>query len=168
MNRLVLAVSACLCNEPCRYNATPAPVPEMLARALASWKEKGRLLLFCPEVAGGLDTPRSPCEIIGKNGGDGVLAGSATLRNGNGDDLTAPFLAGARLFRETLRSHGIHGVLLKENSPSCGVHRIYDGNFSGTRIPGQGVAAALLAKEGFRLWSEEKTGDLFSFMETTV
>ena len=46
-------------------------------------------------------------------------------------------------------------ALLKERSPSCGSHFVYDGTFTGTVVPGQGMTAALLAGRGVELFSEE-------------
>ena len=37
---------------------------------------------------------------------------------------------------------------LQSRSPSCGVKEIYDGSFTGRKIPGQGVFAALLQEAG--------------------
>ena len=48
-----------------------------------------------------------------------------------------------------------HVAILKESSPSCGVHRIYDGHFSGTKVKGSGVTTALLQKHGFTVYSEK-------------
>ena len=42
-------------------------------------------------------------------------------------------------------------AILQSRSPSCGVKEIYDGTFSGTKIPGQGVFAKMLMDEGIRV-----------------
>lgn len=103
-------------------------------------KKQGRLIVLCPEVSGGLPTPRPPAEIQA----DGKVA---TI---TGDDATAAFQTGAQTAVELCRQHGIKLALLKENSPSCGSNFVYDGQFSGTKISGQGLAAAALTDNGIR------------------
>ncbi|CNG73811.1 Uncharacterized conserved protein [Mycobacterium tuberculosis] len=97
--------------------------------------------------------PRPPAEIVGGDGGD-VLDGTARIRTGAGEDVTDAFLRGARLALETARRGGARTALLKEGSPSCGTHRIYDGTFTGTRTPGTGVTAALLERAGITVFPE--------------
>jgi uncharacterized protein YbbK (DUF523 family) len=46
--------------------------------------------------------------------------------------------------------------VLKDDSPSCGCGRIYDGTFSGRMVSGQGVTAALLQHNGITVLSEEE------------
>ncbi len=132
-------VSACLVGIPCRYDGkrkTDASVQVFLA-------EKPFVAL-CPEVLGGLDTPRQPAEISGDR-----------VRNTVGEDVTAAFDLGAVRSLRIAKRVGAHSALLKEGSPSCGVHRRYDGTFSGQSVLGPGKTAALLMKAGLRVISEE-------------
>jgi uncharacterized protein YbbK (DUF523 family) len=108
----------------------------------------------CPEVAGGLPVPRPPAEIVGGDG-QAILDGQARVLTIDGKDVTGVFLAGARQALETAQRLGIRQAVLKDDSPSCGCRRIYDGTFSDRRVPGQGVAAALLQRNGVRVLSEE-------------
>jgi uncharacterized protein YbbK (DUF523 family) len=98
----------------------------------------------CPEQLGGLPTPRPPAQIIGGSGED-VLGGTARVLAPDGRDLTAAFLRGARETLLLCRCLGITEAILKGDSPSCGVGRIYRGT---ERVPGNGVTAALLIREG--------------------
>lgn len=132
-------ISACLCGQHCRYDGGTFDHP-----ALRQLAEDGDAIPFCPECAGGLSTPRVPCEITG----DRVLAADGT-------DCTAQYRQGARLALETCRQQELTAAILKEGSPSCGVHRIRDGSHTGRKIPGQGITAALLAAEGIALYTEE-------------
>ena len=135
-------VSACLLGDTVRYNGKDsAASSEILNR----WRVEGRIVPFCPEVAGGLGVPRPPAEIV-----------NARLLTQAGRDVTDAFEAGAQLALECARAHGIVLAVLKEGSPSCGTHRINDGTFSGTKIEGHGVTAALLERHGIRLFSEEE------------
>ena len=154
MTKTIL-VSACLMGTPCRYDGTANEVP-----GLMEMLKNYQAVSFCPETLAGLAVPLPPAEI---RGGDGVqvLAGTAQVRNQMGQDLTAEFLKGARLALELARLHKPVMVLAKAKSPSCGVGRIYDGNFHGKLIRGDGVTVALLRQAGFAVFSEE------DFMERT-
>jgi uncharacterized protein YbbK (DUF523 family) len=145
-------VSACLLGERVRYNGNDARCPSDI---LDRWARQGRLVPFCPEVAGGLPVPRPAAE-IGPGDGRAVLRGAAQVRDQAGRDLTASFLAGARGALQAARDAGALLAVLKEGSPSCGTATIYDGTFTGTRRRGPGVTAALLEENGLRVFSERE------------
>lgn len=142
-------VSACLLGQPVRYDGRASGHPDRLQ----TWQREGRVVPLCPEVAGGLPTPRPPAEIPGGQGG-AVLDGEAQVVTVQGEDVSAEFLAGARLALELVRRHGIRVAVLKSGSPSCGNRQVYDGTFSGNKIDGEGVTSALLRREGVRVFSE--------------
>jgi len=146
----VFLVSACLVGIPCRYDGGTCPHDKL--QALAA---QGDVLPICPEVVGGLPTPRPPAEIQGGDGGD-VLDGQAQVVNVEGQDVTTEFLAGAQMALRVARRWGIKKAILKARSPSCGVGQIYDGSFSGRLVEGDGVTAALLRREGVMVRSEEE------------
>jgi uncharacterized protein YbbK (DUF523 family) len=137
-----ILVSACLLGDTVRYNGKDSTAA---SARLDQWLAEGRVVRFCPEVAGGLGVPRPPAEIVG-----GRLLTQA------GRDVTDAFEAGARLALECAVAHGVRVAILKEGSPSCGTHRINDGTFSGRKIEGQGVTAALLERHGIHVFSEEE------------
>lgn len=145
-----ILVSSCLAGRPVRYDGAAKPVESDL---FERWRIEGRLIPFCPELSGGLTVPRPPAEIVGGDGGD-VLDGTARILTDAGEDVTGEFLRGARLALETARRSGARTALLKESSPSCGTHRIYDGTFTGTGTPGTGVTAALLERAGIKVFPE--------------
>jgi uncharacterized protein YbbK (DUF523 family) len=120
---------------------------------LQRWQAEGRVVPLCPEVAGGLPTPRPPAEIPGGQGGD-VLDGAAQVLTVKGEDVSAAFLAGAHQALALVRRHGIRVAVLKAGSPSCGNRLTYDGTFAGVKVPGQGVTTALLQREGVLVFSE--------------
>jgi uncharacterized protein YbbK (DUF523 family) len=135
MHRIL--VSRCLLGHLVRYDGgASGPFDQLLA-----WQAEGRVVGLCPEVAGGLPTPRPPAEIAGGQGND-VLAGVA--------------LRGAEIALEQVREHGIRIAVLKANSPSCGNRQTYDGSFSASRVAGQGVTAALLMREGVQVFNEHE------------
>ena len=154
--RPVILVSACLVGCRSRYDAA---IPAFRDARLKRWWDDGLLLPFCPETAGGLPVPRPPAEISGGTG-QAVLAGDARVLTRAGADVTDNFATGARLALAAVRHFGIDVVLLKEGSPSCGKTRIYDGSFRGRTVPGQGVAAALLAHQGVTVFSEDNLAQL--------
>jgi uncharacterized protein YbbK (DUF523 family) len=146
----VSLVSACLTGIPCQYDGGSCPYDQL--QALAT---QGDVLPLCPEVLGGLSTPRPPAEIQGGDGWD-VLGGRAWVVNIEGKDVTAEFLAGAQKALRVARRWGIKEAILKAHSPSCGVGQIYDGSFSGRLVEGDGVTAALLKREGIIVTNEEE------------
>ena len=145
-----IMVSACLLGANCRYDGKAKPV-DGLERQLEGY----RIIPFCPECLGELPVPRLPAEIQAGEGAT-VLAGESRVLNRQGGDYTSRFIAGARRTVELYRENQPKYVLLKANSPSCGVGRIYDGSFSGRLKPGDGVTAALLRQEGAMIFAEEE------------
>lgn len=150
-----VAVSACLLGERCTWrgddNALPANVLERLREACL-------LVPVCPEVQGGLPTPRPPSEIA--HGGSVLAAGEVRVVSNTGEDVTAQFEAGARAALADAQAAGCRFALLKEKSPSCGFGRIYDGTFSGVLVPGNGVAAQLFADAGIEVFGESHVDEL--------
>ncbi|AZD63605.1 Uncharacterized protein YbbK [Pseudomonas chlororaphis subsp. aurantiaca] len=144
-----ILVSRCLLGHRVRYDGgASGPFDQ-----LASWQAEGRVVALCPEVAGGLPTPRAAAEIPGGQGGE-VLDGLAQVITTEGEDVSAEFLSGARQALELVREHGIRIAVLKANSPSCGNLLTYDGSFSGGKVSGEGVTAALLKRAGVQVFSE--------------
>jgi uncharacterized protein YbbK (DUF523 family) len=145
-----ILVSACLLGSRVRYDGGAKRLDDEL---VARWRTEGRMVAICPEVAGGLPVPRPPAEIVGGDGA-AVLDGTARILTGSGQDVTRHFVRGAHRALEVARETGARVALLKETSPSCGCRQIYDGRFAGTRVPGQGVTAALLRRAGVRVYDE--------------
>lgn len=145
-------VSACLLGEKVRYNGAAATATSPV---LAKWLAEQRIVPFCPELAGGLGVPRPPAEIQ-DGGGRAVLNATARVVTVHGIDVTEQFLQGARLAVDRATTEGVGLAVLKDGSPSCGSGFIYDGSFSGVRIPQQGVTAALFEERGIRVFSEQQ------------
>ncbi len=141
----MILVSACLCGVHCRYDGKAKPDEE----AMALMRE-GKAIPICPEQLGGLPVPRPPAEIM-EGDGEAVLCGCARVRNRMEQDVTEAFIIGAEETLHIARLSGAHRAILKANSPSCGVGIIYDGTFSGSTREGDGVAAALLRKNGIEV-----------------
>jgi uncharacterized protein YbbK (DUF523 family) len=143
-----ILVSACLLGEKVRYDGGHSRVA-----ALEQWWKQGRIIAICPEVAGGLPTPRPAAEIESGDS-DPVLRGRGFIRRIDGQDVTDAFIDGAERVLALCFEHHIRIAVLKEGSPSCGVNLVNNGNFSGTKISGMGITARLLSQHGVFVFSE--------------
>lgn len=144
----MILVSSCLLGHCTKYSGGHNLSP-FFARA------REEVLAVCPEVMGGLATPRPPAEIVGGSGGD-VWQGCALIKSKTGSDVTREFTDGAKAVLELAKQHRVKYAVLKESSPSCGSSRIYDGTFSGTKTAGEGATTALLRANGIIVCSEEE------------
>ena len=145
-------VSACLLGVACRFDGQSCPAPEL--NDLAT---RGKVVTICPEVAGGLPTPRLPAEIekaTASLDGHAVLKGRTRVVRSDGVDVTAQFVKGPQAALGLARQLGIRRAIPKANSPSCGAGRVHDGRFSGKLVPGDGVTAALLKRNGIKVITE--------------
>lgn len=149
----MIMVSSCLAGEKVRYDGK-----HCLNNQIRKLVEENKGVAVCPEILGGLMTPREPAEIIGGNGED-VLDGKAKVINKSGKDVTDLYLKGAYATLEKAKQFNATMLVLKENSPSCGSSMIYNGEFIGKKIAGDGVTSALLKRNGFRVISDEQIGE---------
>ena len=136
---MTILVSACLLGVPCRFDGASLPCAAVLALM-----EKHTLIPVCPEILGGLPTPRPAAEI----------QGSAVCTK-EGRDVSAAYQRGAKEALRLVRLYGAEAAILKARSPSCGVGKVYDGTFSGTLIQGNGITAALLQQNGIPVFTEK-------------
>lgn len=141
-----ILISACLVGDNVKYDGGNNKNP-LISKLL----EKYELVPFCPEVEGGLPTPRHPAEQRGEQ-----------VINDIDEDVTDEFNRGADLALNICLYLKITKAILKERSPSCGVHEIYDGSFSHKVIPGMGVTAALLKRKGITIYSEDEIPELLN------
>ena len=146
----MILVSSCLAGLEVRYNGTHS-----LNSKLRKLVEENKAITICPELLGGFSTPREPAEIIGGDGED-VLDGKAKVIEKSGRDVTEIYLKGAYATLEKAKKINATIVVLKENSPSCGSLMIYNGEFKGKKIIGNGVTSASLKRNGLQVISEEQ------------
>jgi uncharacterized protein YbbK (DUF523 family) len=145
----MILISACLAGFNVRYNGTNS-LDEKIQKLVL----ENKAVTVCPEMMGGFSTPREPAEIVGGDGQD-VLDGNATVVESSGRDVTELYLNGAYATLQKVLEVGVTQVVLKENSPSCGSAEIYNGEFNGTIIVGEGVTTALLRRNNIIVLSEE-------------
>lgn len=141
-----LLISACLLGNKCRYDGK-----DNVLDIIDELKEKYELIPVCPEVDGGLPTPRFPSEIRG----DKVI-------NSQNEDNTAYFLKGAKKAIALVKKHHIRYALLKAKSTSCGKDYIYDGSFNHVLTSGNGILVRELLKLGVTIYNEQDVRRLLS------
>ena len=130
-----IMVSACLLGENCKYNGG-----NNLSEKVMKFIEGHEVISVCPEVMGGLPTPRIPSEIV-----NGVVTAA------DGQNVDTEFRKGAQIGLELAKENDVDLVILQSRSPSCGVKQVYDGTFSGNKIDGQGIFVQLLIENGYKV-----------------
>ena len=134
-----IMVSACLLGENVKYNGG-----NNKSEALLRLLESHTVIPVCPEVLGGLPVPRTPAEIV-----------NGEVINRNGESVNEAFRRGAQKALDIANREKPDLIILQSRSPSCGVKQIYDGTFSGTLIPGQGIFARMAEEAGFKVMDVE-------------
>ncbi len=142
-------VSACLAGVKCRYDGNSSD--NDFVRNLV---KEGKAIAVCPELLGGLKTPRPACEVF--NGDDGKRHVITKAEH----NYTREFEEGARKTLELAKNEGIRKAILKSKSPSCGCGLIHDGSFTGAMINGNGLTADLLIKSGIEVYTEQQIEEL--------
>lgn len=144
-------VSMCLLGVYCRYNGERKADTGVLSLLL---REGLTLIPVCPEQLGGLPTPRLPAEQSGNR-----------VFDKSGADRTEAFVNGANEVLRLAKLYGCKAAVLKERSPSCGSNIVYDGTFQGVRVPGDGVCAGLLKKNGIAVFGESELEKFSEFLK---
>ncbi|PLR73297.1 DUF523 domain-containing protein [Bacillus sp. UMB0728] len=151
---VLLLVSSCLAGLEVRYNGT-----HCLHEKIRQLIDQNKAVSICPELLGGFPVPREPAEITGGDGGD-VLDGTARVIEKSGRDVTELYINGAYAALKKAEELQVSTVVLKEFSPSCGSSVIYNGEFTGGKVAGEGVTSALLKRNGIRVVSEKELEEL--------
>ena len=141
-----ILVSACLLGETCRYDGKSKSCERVIAL-----KDTYNLIPICPEVMGGLPTPRTPSEICGE-----------LVLMKDGRNVTENYNRGAQKALEIARENACTVAILKEKSPSCGSGLIHNGLFDGGLVEGDGITAKLLKSQGILVLGESKITEDFS------
>lgn len=149
MEKPCILVSACLLGMNCRYNGKGELNSQVLALSRDAF-----LIPFCPEIYGGLATPRDPAERQGEK-----------VMTAAGADVTEQYKKGAEEALRLARLYGCRAAVLKERSPSCGRGQIYDGTYTRRLIPGDGVTARLLEQEQIPVFGETSCSRCLEFLK---
>ena len=139
-------VSACLAGDNCKYNGG-----NNLNQKMMNFLQTHEIIKVCPEVLGGLPTPRPSAEIV-----DGQVM------NTEGKNITKEFSLGAQKAFEIVQKENPDLIILQSRSPSCGIKQIYDGTFSGNKILGHGLFAELCIKAEYKVLDIEDIDDYLS------
>lgn len=136
-------VSACLAGINCKYNGG-----NNYNENIFKLVKEGKAIPVCAEQLGGLETPRAPSEIR-------IINGKTTVINSNNVDVTEKFQKGANEILKLAKEMKISKAILKSKSPSCGVGKIYSGNFDNKLVDGNGILADLLIKSNIEVISSD-------------
>ena len=132
----MILVSACLVGVNCKYNGGNNYNEEIFTLV-----KEGKAIPVCPEQLGGLTTPRAPAEIK-------IIDGKKRVINNEGIDVTKQFEKGAEEVLKLVKNLGITKAILQPRSPSCGLGKVYSGNFDGELVDGNGILVDLLLENG--------------------
>lgn len=160
-HRQKILISACLLGHEVRFDGSHCRQDSTL---LQQWQDQARLIIICPEMAAGLPSPRPPAEITNGHALS-VLSGHSPVLTESGQDVSRPFLIGAQAALALARQHRIRMAILKEKSPSCGMHHVYNGHFDGQLVRGSGIATALLIDHGIRVFNENELTEAHQFLQ---
>jgi len=150
-----ILISACLLGENVRYDGGNSL---SLHPAIQLWLKQKRVVPCCPEVLGGLPTPRAAAEITQQH--------PTVITTADGSDVTKMFQQGADKALELVIKHRIRYALLKAKSPSCGNEQIYDGQFNGQLIDGLGITAQQLSDAGVQVFNETQIEQLLTCLDS--
>ena len=139
----MILVSACLVGINCKYNGG-----NNYNEKIFNMVKEGQAIPICPEQLGGLPTPRDAAEIK-------IIEGQKYVITKNNNDITKNFQIGAEEILNLAKKLKIKKAILQARSPSCGLGKIYNGNFEKKLIDGNGILAQLLVENGIEVISSE-------------
>ena len=139
-----IVVSACLLGENCKYNGG-----NNRNEAVLEFIKGKEVIPVCPEVAGGLPTPRIPTELV-----NGVAV------NKEGINVDREFQKGVEISLKKLEGEDVELAILQPRSPSCGAKQVYDGTFTGTLTEGRGMFAQALFEKGYKIMEPDEISGL--------
>lgn len=146
-----IGISLCLAGEKCTYKAGHNAVD-----TIQKMYQDNLVVGVCPEVYGGLPTPRDPSEI--------QTFQPLKVVSCQGEDVTVQYKQGAIAALKKFKDHGVNVALLKARSPSCGIDYIYDGTFSHTLVHESGVFAKLCQENGIKVFHEEQLEEFIEYI----
>ena len=162
-----ILISSCLLGENVRFDGDNSSVSynnnltfaekELFTEILCS----NNIFAICPEVSGGLTTPRSRAEIVSSTKPFKIITEKK-------EDVTINFLIGAKNSLELCKSENINIAILKSKSPSCGNFEIYDGSFSENLIQGKGMTAKLLEENQIKVFNETQIIEIAKYLNIPI
>lgn len=159
-----ILISACLLGEKVRYDGHDCL---QIHPRLQRYMQEKKVIPICPEMAGGLPTPRPSSEIEPHGSAEAILRYEARVLTKNGADVSREYIQGAQKALELAQKYGIRCAILKARSPSCGSKQIYDGTHSKKLVNGMGVTAQLLSQNGITVFDETEIDVALDYVEKT-
>jgi len=150
-----ILISACLLGEYVRYDGGNSDIRDN--KLIKKLLNHDMLIPICPEVLGGLNTPRVAVELKAEK-----------AINKNGIDKTIEFKKGANIALHVAQANNIKIAIMKSKSPSCGSDNIYDGTFSKSLIKGDGITVKTLKKHNIKIFTENDLNELESILSKTL
>ncbi len=157
----IILCSACLMGINCRFDGK-----NNLNKKILKLRKKDILIPVCPEQLGGLPTPREQAEIQQifshnkdrfNNHSNSVFSSKKLkIFTKSGKNVTKNFIEGAKETLKIAKRLNLKFAIFKQNSPSCGCGKIYDGTFSGRLVKGDGITTSILKKNGIDVISDEE------------
>ena len=148
--KIKVLISACLLGDNVKYSGGNNLTPKLVTLLK---KYNVDIVKVCPECFGGLPIPRVPSEIKENK-----------VFSKDNRDVTEEFLIGAEKTLKIAKENEVNFAILKKRSPSCGSTYIYDGNFSGKIIEGQGITTRKLSEENIKIFSEENLEEIKKYL----
>ena len=143
-----ILISTCLTGVPCRYDGRSKD-----AKVIEKYPDID-FICVCPEVMGGLPTPRNCAEGLGNK-----------VIDNQGNDVTKAFIEGANKALKVALDNHCQVALLKAKSPSCGNGLVYDGTFKGKLIAGDGIFASLLKENDISVFTEANLDEFEAYLQ---
>jgi uncharacterized protein YbbK (DUF523 family) len=159
-----ILISACLIGQKVRYDAKDCFQSH---HRLQQYIQDGNVIAICPEMAGGLPTPRPPTEIEPGKNSQAVLQFHARVLTDAGIDVSHAYRMGAEKALQLASQHHIKAAILKAHSPSCGSKKVYDGTHSKKLVDGMGITAQLLTQHGIKVFDETEIDAAIDFVESS-
>jgi len=159
MSKHPILISACLLGEKVRYDGGSMELENAIT---SNWQKDSLLIPLCPEVSGGLSTPRKPAEIISDN--DDLVK----IVNIVGIDVTEEFNRGAQRALEVCQQHNIKMAILTESSPSCGSSLIHNGKFDGQKMSGEGITTRLLRQHNIKVFNQFQIEQALEYHQSLI
>lgn len=156
-----ILISSCLIGNKVRYDGGHCNTSNQI---IESWQNAKVLVPLCPEVHSGLPVPRLSAEVQNYNAAS-MIQEKTKVFDKESNDITHNYIEGARAALQLCNKFSIKMAILKEYSPSCGVQKIYDGNFSGKKIDGMGVTTSLLLQNDIKVFSEYQIQEALAYYE---
>jgi uncharacterized protein YbbK (DUF523 family) len=137
--RECVIISLCACGVPCRYHGQTHKMSQRLIKKkkVAELKSKYNVIPVCPEIMGGLPTPRCACQVTWSGEEPFITNRKTGEKEAYGVDLTEAYMRGAEWTLWMAKLFSCKKAYMLKLSPACD--------------PKKGVASRLLSLNGIHV-----------------